>query len=115
MMYVSRARKLRSCRGPCSAIVPSLETSHDSENGNHLDHKNLVMLDLGMYKATSDMGELPNNMGDEGVQYIAQFLRRNKSVKIFSILHNAISLQGLEKIVDALEENDNLTRLCGAC
>lgn len=71
-------------------------------------HPNLIMLDLGFYKSTSDMGELPNNISDEGAEYAAQFIRENKTVKIFSILQNNISLDGLKKIYDAFQENNTM-------
>jgi Ran GTPase-activating protein (RanGAP) involved in mRNA processing and transport len=68
----------------------------------------LEVLDLGLYKSTSDLSELPNNFGDAGAQHIAEFIEKNKSVKVMSVLHNNISEKGLEMINDALQKNDHL-------
>jgi hypothetical protein len=72
------------------------------------DRENLIMLDLGLYKSTSDMKEIPNNMNDLSVPYIVRFLKENKSVKYFSIIHNNISAEGLEQIAEAFEENHQI-------
>lgn len=84
----------------CKAICESLVNS-----------KNLIVLDLGLYKSTSDLGELPNNIGDEGVKYISEFIRNNKSVKVLSILHNNINGDGISEITNALNENSNIVWL----
>lgn len=75
------------------------------------DHKKLIMLDLGWYKSTFHMGELPNRIGDEGVPYITEFIKKNKSVQYLSICHNKISQVGMEQIAEALEYNDTLLHL----
>lgn len=72
------------------------------------NHKNLICLDLGLYKSTSDLQELPNNLGDESCEYISEFIKTNKSCKVLSILHNNISINGLKIINQALEQNDSL-------
>lgn len=73
-----------------------------------VDHPNLQVLDLGLYKSTSDMGELPNNITDEGVEYIAKFIENNKTVKYLSVLHNNISNTGLLRIAEALQKNNSI-------
>ena len=73
-----------------------------------INHPSLIYLDLGAYKATSDMGELPNNMGDEVVPMLCQFIRQNQKLQGLSIRDNNISVAGLETIVGALEDNQNL-------
>ncbi|QKF94529.1 leucine-rich repeat protein [Fadolivirus algeromassiliense] len=73
-----------------------------------VDHENLILFDLGIYKSTSDLGELPNNMGDLGAEIIADFIKKNKSVKILSVLHNDISEHGIEVLANALKENDSI-------
>ena len=76
-----------------------------------VDHTNLISFDLGIYKSTSDLNELPNNIGDTGAQIIADYIRKNKSVKVLSVLHNDISELGIKVIADALEENDTIVWL----
>ncbi len=75
------------------------------------DHQKLIVLDLGMYKSTSDLKELPNNLGDQSVPSICNFIKNNKSVKIFSIIHNDITVQGLELIADVLESNHTILNI----
>lgn len=76
-----------------------------------VDHENLTIFDLGIYKSTSDLGELPNNIGDKGAEIVADFIKRNKSVKMLSILHNNISEAGIKLIADALQDNDSIVSL----
>jgi Ran GTPase-activating protein (RanGAP) involved in mRNA processing and transport len=78
---------------------------------NLVDHKNLIVLDLGLYKSTSDLEELPNNIGDEGAEHVATFIENNKSVKILDVVHNDISIIGLQKMADALDKNNNISCL----
>lgn len=70
------------------------------------NHPNLKLLDLGYYKSTFDMGELPNNINNECIPIISDFIKNNKSVQIFSIMNNNINK--FEDITDALEENDSI-------
>lgn len=87
--------------------APGLKTLLDAIH----DHENLIFLDVGLYKSTSDMGELPNFVEDEGAKHIADFLRTNKYVKILSVQDNNISDTGIAEIVDALEQNKTLLYL----
>jgi len=73
-----------------------------------LNHPNLIYLDLGLYKATSDMQELPNNLGDESVPLLADFIQTNNSVQIMSVKDANISLAGLEQLAEAIQVNDSL-------
>jgi hypothetical protein len=75
---------------------------------NLAHHCNLIYLDLGLYKSTSDMQELPNNLGDESVPLLAEFIQTNNSVQIMSIKDANISLHGLEQLAEAIQANDNL-------
>jgi NLR family CARD domain-containing protein 3 len=72
----------------------------------YVNDPNLIMLDLGYYKSTLDLGEMPNNLGSEGADLAAAFLRQNKSVQYFSIMNNYLTVEDLDKICDAVEEND---------
>ncbi len=76
-----------------------------------VDHDNLILLDVGLYKSTSDMGELPNNICDEGAKYVAKFIEKNKSVQIMNIEHNNITEKGLEIVFNALEKNKTMLYL----
>lgn len=49
--------------------------------------EHLRVLDIGYYKATADMGELPNSFGDEGARYIACFILLNTQVRYLNF-HN---------------------------
>lgn len=73
-----------------------------------VEHTKLISLDFGLYKSTSDLQELPNNVGDEACDDIANFIRNNKSVQFLSIEHNNISNDGLDKINTALQDNKTI-------
>lgn len=64
-----------------------------------MDHPKLVFLDLGMYKATADLGELTNRIGDEGIGWIAKLVAENKSLQVLSISCNGITNEGLEQLL----------------
>jgi len=68
----------------------------------------LKVFDLGLYKSTADLQELPNNIGDMGVNYIVDFIKNNKSVEVLSVLHNNISSEGIDKLADAMLTNDTI-------
>jgi Ran GTPase-activating protein (RanGAP) involved in mRNA processing and transport len=69
-----------------------------------VNHPNLIYLDLGLYKSTSDMHELPNNFGDESVPLLANFIQANNSVQIMSIKDANISLAGLEQLAGSINK-----------
>jgi Ran GTPase-activating protein (RanGAP) involved in mRNA processing and transport len=71
-------------------------------------HKNLIMLDIGMYKATGDMGELPNNLKDEGVKHITDFIENNNYLKVLDITQNSITEAGMNKIAESMKKNNTL-------
>jgi len=75
---------------------------------NLMDHPNILVLDLGLYKSTADLSELPNNMCDEGAQFVAEFISKNRSVEIVSILHNNVTMLGLEVIKQAVYKSSNI-------
>jgi NLR family CARD domain-containing protein 3 len=69
------------------------------------NHSNLKFLDLGIYKATRDLGESPNCIGDQGAGYIADLLKDNKSIEVINISFNDITEIGLQKISKAMKDN----------
>lgn len=73
-----------------------------------VDSRTLKVFDVGIYKSTSDLGELPNNIGDKGARYVAEFMRKNKTVQIVSVLHNNISEDGIRIMAEALQESDSI-------
>ena len=75
------------------------------------DHKNLIVLDLGMYKSTADMGEITNRIGLTGSMWIGKFIAENKSIEYLSILHNDIPEEGINNIAEALTVNDTIVSL----
>jgi hypothetical protein len=72
------------------------------------DSKTMVWLDCGYYKATHDMGELPNLFGNESTPYIKKFLEKNQSVQYFSIYNNTIDLECLHDIVESMKNNTSI-------
>lgn len=60
-----------------------------------VDSTTLIFLDIGSCKATVKVQELPNNLGDKGVKHIVDFLKQNKSVRIFNVRHVGITSTGL--------------------
>ena len=71
-------------------------------------HPNLKVLDLGMYKSTSDLHELTNRTGNEGSDYISKLLEANKVLEYLAISHNGIEIEGMTKIIDAFQNNNSL-------
>lgn len=68
----------------------------------------MIYLDLGLYKSTSDMKELPNYFDQGGVEKIVEFIRNNRTVHILSIQDTNIGPEGVAEIIDAVRENDTL-------
>ncbi|NES83173.1 MAG: hypothetical protein F6K10_18180 [Moorea sp. SIO2B7] len=71
----------------------------------------LVYLGIGLYKSTSDLGELPNYFDGVGADIIADFIRDNDTVQILGLMDTNIREGGFEIIADALEENHTLLDL----
>lgn len=71
----------------------------------------LIMLDLGYYKSTLDLGEMPNNLGSEGCALAIDFLKRNKTVQYFSIMNNYLTVEDLDNLSKAIETNDTILLL----
>jgi len=67
--------------------------------------KTLDVLDIGHYKATADMGELPNCFGVEGSRLIAEFIRSNPPLRMLSLFTCFLDKQ---VVIDAARENDRM-------
>lgn len=66
----------------------------------------LRVLNVGHYKATADMGELPNSFGAYGAYTLRHFVRRNRGVQVldFGVTHvpdRAVRLVALEALDEA--------------
>lgn len=72
------------------------------------DHKNISVLDLGRYKSTIDMGEIPNIIRDEGTIWIVQLLRENKSLKYLSLINNHITDISIDLLYQVVYESSLL-------
>lgn len=68
-------------------------------------------LGLGFYKSTTDLGELPNYFDGEGADVIADFLRSNRSLQVLDLNDVNLREDGVDVILDALEENPTLLYL----
>lgn len=71
----------------------------------------LMYLGIGLYKSTSDLGELPNYFDGSGADLIADFLRQNKTLQIMGMRDVNLREGGLEVIADALFTNYSLLEL----
>jgi hypothetical protein len=76
-----------------------------------MNHPNLIFIGLGCYKSTGDLGELPNNLLDEGAAHVAEFIRNNKTVKVLEVDENGFTNTGIDLLNDAIKENDTLLQL----
>lgn len=76
-----------------------------------VDRDNFRMLDMGMCKSTLPTRELPNNILDEGVDIVVDFINNVKSLQILNIRHVGFSEDSIDKIADAFEKNEKLMRM----
>ena len=72
------------------------------------DHPRLRFLDLGMYKATADLEELTNRIGDEGIEFICKLVQENTSIQVLSVSCNGVTQEGLARLAAAVKENHSL-------
>jgi hypothetical protein len=76
------------------------------------NNKSILYLDIGFYKSTLDMGELPNNLSTENlsknVDSIVNFIRTNDTVKVFSILNTGLNEDNIGRIIESYDKNNNI-------
>lgn len=72
------------------------------------DHPRLFLLDLGFYRTTIVLRELPNNLTDESAPFVAELLRKNKRLESFSVKCCYFTPAGMSVIADAMAESPNL-------
>ena len=68
----------------------------------------LKVLDLGMYKSTSDLQEITNRISDLGAEYVCKLVEENTVLEYLSITQNGIEIEGITKIIDAVQNNNSL-------
>ena len=77
-----------------------------------VDSPNLRFLDLGMYKATADMHELTNRLGDEGIVSIAKLVAENRNLQCLSISCNGVTNEGLRMFLEeGVKQSQSLVHL----
>lgn len=73
-----------------------------------VDHPKLMILDVGMYKSTLDLGEVPNSIKDEGLEWIAKLVEDSKSLKTINVAFNDLTQTGVDRLVSALKKNKKM-------
>lgn len=77
-----------------------------------VDSPNIHFLDLGMYKATADMHELTNRLGDEGMVAIAKLIAENRHLQCLSISCNGVTNDGLRVFLkNGVKKSESLIHL----
>lgn len=69
---------------------------------------NLLVLDMSLYKATADMGSIPNNIGPDGVEHLVRIIKESPSLKYFNCSMNNLDVESLGKLAGALETNTKI-------
>lgn len=62
----------------------------------------LVYVDIGHFKSTFDLGELPNQLGDAGIDAVLDFLSKTPAVRGLDLTNNGMTLDGLERVIEVL-------------
>ncbi len=71
-------------------------------------HPELKVLDLGLYKSTSDMGMIANNIGDSGAAKLCRLIESNKTIQYLSVMMNGITSTGLELLANSIQSNSSI-------
>ena len=74
-------------------------------------HPRLTSLDLGVVSAARALGELPNHIGNEGTEPIAELIATTTSLRRLGLEANGITSRGAIPIVRAVEGNTSLVAL----
>lgn len=72
------------------------------------NHPNLIVLDIAMYKATSDLGVVTNNIGDLGVEKLKPLIENNNKLQFLTVMMNGISKEGINKMAESIVKNNSL-------
>lgn len=74
-------------------------------------HQEIKTLDFGYSPSTKVLGAKANYIGDEGIDAICDLIKKNKSLRVLNLLKTNITELGLEKLLEALENNTTLVKL----
>ena len=76
------------------------------------NNPSLQVLDIGYYKATADVGELPNCFrDDQSVNAICSFLEKNTSLRSLSLYNTFLDMDDIEKLCNSIAKNTSLISL----
>jgi Ran GTPase-activating protein (RanGAP) involved in mRNA processing and transport len=92
----------------CIGSVMMSEVGMKAVSENLKDHAHIRVLDLSLYKSTADMGLVPNNISNEGYQYICDLIEGKNNIRYLNIGMNNINSEHIKKIVESLEKNTNI-------
>jgi Ran GTPase-activating protein (RanGAP) involved in mRNA processing and transport len=92
----------------CLGSTMMSEVGMKAVSENLKNHKSLNVLDLSLYKSTADMGMIPNNISNNGAQYICELIEGQNCIKYLNIGMNNIDSEHIEKIAESLEKNKNI-------
>lgn len=72
------------------------------------NHPSLQVLNIGCYKSTLALGEIPNSIGDEGVEHLHKLLLENQTLKSIDVCENSFSDDGMDHLTKSLRQNRSL-------
>jgi len=98
---------VRLCLAACGMSVRGAAAVAEMLKRN----RTLRFLDLGLLKATSALGEVPNRITDEGAMIIAAALEENSTLNGLVLVHNTIHQAGLKAIQISISKNTSLVKL----
>lgn len=68
----------------------------------------LQCLSVSLYKSSADLGELCNDLQDAGAEYVADLIESNVPIRYLDVIHNGITLKGVQRMADAMRKNNHL-------
>jgi len=74
-------------------------------------HPSLTFVNLGWTRATSDVGEAGNTLGDEGAAVLGELLAGDPVLRALDISRNRIGPDGLDAVCEGLATNTQLVEL----
>jgi len=66
------------------------------------ENRTLLSLQLGFMKATAALGELGNNIGDEGAAVLARALEGNNTLRELDVSQNGLTQKGVDSFLKVL-------------
>lgn len=72
------------------------------------NHPKLFMFYCGMHKATKDVNELCNRIGNDGLLHIINLIKKNPRIQLLNISHNDIDEKGLEILSEDIGQVVNI-------